>query len=89
MPYISSKDKQQMQELEGTLTIDSKGVLNYAISQLLAHYVMENGKSYQTLSDCISACDDAKEEFRRRVLNPYEDRKIEENGDIYPSEVLE
>ena len=88
MPYISKDDRDRMQENEGDLNIHSKGVLNYAISSLLVHYILQHGKSYQSLSDCIAACDDAKEEFRRRVMNPYEDRAIERNGDTYPEEVL-
>ena len=81
MPYIEQKDRQKI--YKGDDVPDNKGELNFLISCALIHYMHKHGKSYQVLSDCISACNDAGEEFRRRVLNPYEDEKIEENGDIY------
>jgi hypothetical protein len=32
----------------------------------------------------VGALEQAKDEFRRRVVHPYEDLKIKENGDVYP-----
>lgn len=32
----------------------------------------------------VGAIECAKMEFARRVIFPYEDRKISENGDVYP-----
>ena len=61
----------------------SKGELNYLISKLFKAYIDANGTSYATLSDCTGAGTDAVEEFRRRIMNPYEDTKIASNGDIY------
>ena len=38
---------------------------------------------YATLSDAVAAANDANSEFYRRVIFPYEDHKIRENGDIF------
>ncbi len=59
------------------------GDLNYVLTQILREYVRLNGLSYQTLNDCLGALEGAKLEFVRRVVNPYEDKAIERNGDIY------
>ena len=50
-------------------------------------YLKFHGLSYQTCNDIVGALDNCKDEFRRRVQHPYEDGKIEENGDCYPREV--
>jgi len=41
------------------------------------------GPSYQTINDIIGALEGAKMEFYRRVVVPYEDKKIKDNGDVY------
>ena len=38
--------------------------------------------NYQNLSEVVSAMNDSANEFRRRFLDKYEDKKIKENGDI-------
>jgi hypothetical protein len=40
-------------------------------------------KDYQAINDCLGALEGAKLELYRRVAAPYEDRKIQENGDVY------
>jgi hypothetical protein len=79
MPYIKQSRRDEIAEGGNP---EDKGELNYIISSILLYYVQYHGKSYQTISDAIGAAQDAAEEFRRRVLNPYEDEKIKENGDI-------
>jgi hypothetical protein len=46
-------------------------------------YVQRRGISYATLSEVRVALSDAGTEFYRRIVGPYEDRKAEENGDVY------
>lgn len=68
----------------------SKGELNFAITMLMQVYMLdqmmqnEGQASYDILSDTASGCHEAEEEFRRRMIVPYEDTKIEEHGDVYP-----
>ena len=80
MPYIK-KDRRQTAESGGMKTC---GELNYYITDLICLYMYEKGLSYQSINDVIGALEGAKTEFYRRVAEPYEDKKIEENGDVYP-----
>jgi len=41
------------------------------------------GISYDNLSDITGVLNDVKTEFERKVVAPYEDEKITENGKIY------
>lgn len=61
----------------------SNGDLNYLMTQLGLEYLLAHGTSYNTISDVVKALECAKLEFYRRVAAPYEDRKAEQNGDVY------
>ena len=70
----------------GTLTA---GELNYVISSLCWQLCGHNSKglkrwkiNYQRMNDVIGAIEAAKLELYRRIVSPYEDEKIESNGDI-------
>jgi hypothetical protein len=63
--------------------MQNAGELNYIITRLLRLYVEHRGESYQTFNDIMGALEGAKAEFYRRVVAPYEDVKIQENGDVY------
>lgn len=64
--------------------ITTAGELNYAITEIIKAYY-QGGQSYQGINDVVGALEGAKIEFYRRVAVPYEDEKIKENGDVYPS----
>jgi len=38
---------------------------------------------YQNINDLLGALEGAKLELYRRVAAPYEDEKVESNGDVY------
>lgn len=82
MPYITKVARQTV-DAHGPTT---PGELNYAITRLLVGYVMHadvpDGHTYMTLNDVLGALEGAKLEFYRRVIVPYEERKMEENGDV-------
>ena len=59
------------------------GVLNYKITLLLIEYYTTLGLSYTVANDIVGVLDNAKHEFQRRILDPYEDKKRQENGDVY------
>ena len=80
MPYITKENKAYVLA-RGPM---SAGELNYAITQLLVKYAGTN-YNYQTLNDIVGAVEGAKQEFIRRIVNPYEDKKVLENGDVYDS----
>jgi hypothetical protein len=79
MPYI---DDQRRKELNLLPAPRNAGELNYMLTKLVSQYVREK-LSYQRINDVVGALEGAKLEFVRRVVNPYEDNKIEENGDVY------
>jgi hypothetical protein len=56
--------------------------LNYAICEIVGRLILENNLSYTKMSEWIDAVHDAEAELRRRLLDPYEDIKIFENGDV-------
>lgn len=60
------------------------GELNYMLSMVVRGYIHQHGLNYQSINDAVGALEGAKAEFQRRVVAPYEDTKITENGDIYP-----
>jgi hypothetical protein len=80
MPYVSQNARDDLDH-GGIPT--SVGELNYAITKLLWGYFQREGAGYQAVNDCLGACDGAKLEFYRRIAVPYEDQKIQKNGDVY------
>ena len=92
MPYIKKEQREiidrEIDELiNKTKTIDSfesdrGGILNYIITRLALEF--RGKESYKNLSLMKSAMVDASDEWTRRQMNPYEDKKIVENGDILP-----
>lgn len=85
MPYIKPKNRGKLDAAIDSLIlrIDNKGELNYTVSRLMSGYVVQRGKNYQNLSDAMAALADAIKEFYRRVVVPYENKKIEMNGDVF------
>jgi hypothetical protein len=61
------------------------GQLNYLITKIVRDYAFggTNGLSYQKINDVLGALEGAKLEFYRRVVAPYENAKMAENGDVY------
>jgi hypothetical protein len=83
MPYISPEARQRLDN--GELPA-SPGELNYAITRLVDVYLLRSGGvRYSQINEVIGALECAKLELYRRVAAPYEDRKIEEAGDVYRS----
>lgn len=81
MPYIKGKDRTAI--CIGTKGCQTAGELNYAITILCKAYLRENGLSYQRINDIVGALEGCKLEFYRRLVAGYEDKKIQENGDVY------
>lgn len=79
MPYIPMYRRA---ELDSNPTPLTSGELNYCMFKLAMDYVFGYGINYTRLGECIAAFECAKLEFYRRVVVPYEEKKIKENGDI-------
>lgn len=85
MPYLTKEDKVRVQTFNRP---ETPGELNYAITLLLIGYVERKGLNYAHIAEALTGCEGAKLEFYRRVAAPYEDKKIAENGDVYPKSLL-
>jgi hypothetical protein len=83
MPYIKAKDRIDLHFGSRIVAITNPGQLNYAFTETIRAYLGNVGTSYQTINDVLGAMSGAKLEFYRRVVAPYEDKKISENGDVY------
>lgn len=89
MPYIPEHRREYLADSEDARPFesDTPGELNYVLTMAAICYVEQNGLTYQSLNDVVGALESCKAEFQRRVVVPYEKRKIKENGDCYPSMV--
>lgn len=86
MPYIPEEEKTKyepaLSHLRALITDKTpKGNLTYLVYAIGLEY-FKGRESYTRISTAISSLQDAAEELRRRHLNPYEDEKIKENGDV-------
>jgi len=85
MPYVHKEIKDAMVDAIERLGafIQDKGDLNYAICELTGRFIIQEGEfNYTDMSEKIDAVHDAEAELRRRLLVPYEELKIKENGDV-------
>lgn len=83
MPYITATQRVEIDHLGVDPT--SPGELNYAITKVISNYLQNKHCIYTTINDIIGALEGAKMEFYRRVVVPYEDKKLRLHGDVYPS----
>lgn len=86
MPYILPERRKQLDY--DLWRAESPGELNYCITQIVNNYLAGAGAKYQTFNDIIGALECAKLEIYRRMISPYEDTKLLENGDVYPIEMV-
>lgn len=80
MPYIPNEARVEI-ALNGEA--ETPGELNYILTVECLRYLEHNGESYQTMNDIVGALECAKLELYRRAVAPYEDEKIEANGDVF------
>ena len=90
MPYLSDEQKSKLDDaiidLTTTLTesnVSVPGGLNYIISQIVDRVVVKHGESYSIYNTLLGSVEAAKLEIYRRLIAPYEDTKIKENGDVF------
>lgn len=81
MPYITQGQRETIAVIG--LAGASAGDLNYVITQKVLEFLGPL-PTYGLFNAAIGALECAKLELYRRMVTPYEDRKIEENGDVYP-----
>jgi len=87
MPYIKMEDREKYEEVLGDVIDTLKelpvervdGEINYIFTKILKEvYPLR----YFHVNRAIGVLECCKQEFYRRVAAPYEDTKIEENGDV-------
>ncbi len=78
MPYIEEQDR-----ADAATRLDTVGDLTYALTALCEQYRTAHGDKFQTFAEIDGALGCTGREFYRRVVAPYEDQKIELNGDVY------
>ncbi len=90
MPYIKQANKLLLNDAINNINDivlehgANSGIVNFIINQITSSILTNYGShlEYQTIQDIIGVFECAKLEFYRRVAARYEDRKINENGDI-------
>ena len=89
MPYIKPEDREIYEPMIDVLmnklrySENWKGDLNFIVSTILNDLLTAYGTSYSMLNDMVGVLECAKLELYRRMAAPYEDEKIEDNGDVY------
>jgi len=88
MPYIKKEERQELDKLlqplidllktKGTEEVD--GQINCTFTKVLASLYKPRYFNYNRAMGVLECI---KQEFYRRVVAPYEDKKKEENGDVY------
>lgn len=79
MPYIEQKYRERVIKGEA----NNAGELNFQISQLVDAYIERTGVKYNTFNDVIGVLEALKLELYRRFVGPYEESKIDSNGDVF------
>lgn len=82
MPYITEADRKKVEYYDRKYP-ETAGELNYCISVLCSDYLKRHKLSYSTINEIMGVLECAKAEFYRRVATPYENKKLEDNGDVY------
>lgn len=79
MPYIKKYRRIHL-EVHPPITA---GELNYKITEAIKSYLSGFEECYEAYNSAIGALECAKLELYRRKIAPYENKKMEENGDVY------
>lgn len=89
MPYIKEEKRQELepvlQQLGLKLMNESSGVWNYAITALIRRWFASFtiAGRYEDFERVNGLLESIKLEFWRRMMVPYEEVKIEQNGDVF------
>jgi len=79
MPYIDQHTREELKK-DSPCNV---GELTYVLYKTCKDFWGTTpGPSFGTGAEVLAALETTKQEFYRRHLGPYEDRKREENGDV-------
>lgn len=82
MPYIPPEDRKVLDS--GERKPATVGELNYVITRQVIDY-LDGQISYDTINAVVGCLESVKVEMNRRFTAPYEDSKVRQNGDVWPS----
>ena len=90
MPYIKPENRERYKKALDELVFlldqcnedNIEGETNYVITTIMKRLFGHKYIKYRHLNRAIGILECAKLEFYRRTVAPYEDKKIEENGDV-------
>ena len=86
MPYIKPEVREQL--VESDVVPLNGGEINFLVTAIVNSFLMHKGLSYAAINEAVGALECAKQELYRRVAAPYEDTKIQTNGDVYSPGVV-
>lgn len=82
MPYIERSKRFAMNKIVGLMDavgVKANGDLNYILYAFCKNFVKPSYNEYKNFCGELRQC---ATEIERRILAPYEDKKIKENGDV-------
>lgn len=62
---------------------ENPGELNYFLTMHILSYLFHHGENYTNYNAVIGVLENVKLELHRRKIAPYEDKKMEEHGDVF------
>jgi len=90
MPYIKKEDRIKYENVLNSLRTIFEyhdeievGEFNYLVSSAISQLLKDKGLNYKNCNGVIGSLECVKLELYRKVIAPYEDEKITENGDVY------
>ena len=81
MPYITEEDKKKL-AFRDDKHPENAGELTYVLYKTCLQYVIDRGLKYLNLCTVVGSLICCTLELYRKICSPYEDKKIEENGDV-------
>lgn len=88
MPYITQERRKALACLDSP---KDEGELNYAITRMFLDYITDQSqqksmwRNYAMFNKLVGVLECVKLEFYRRMVVSYEEEKVEENGDVFPT----
>lgn len=85
MPYIKPEPNREAIDPHIQPLFDNiadVGDLNYTITRLAMKYLLAKGLNYANMNSVAGVLQKVLAEFDERVVRPYEDLKIKQNGDV-------
>jgi hypothetical protein len=82
VPYIKEMYRVLIDPTRYVYPAQDTGELNFQITCLVKRF-LGNKPNYAKFNEAVGVLECAKLELYRRMVAPYEDTKITENGDVY------